>query len=97
MPFDPGWTVGEDPARNKIVLLRHAVKGTLVEDRLPGIAVLRGERRSRICGGQVLANRMPLVPVHASLSLLQVNRVRGQVPMHHRMTVEVEVQPLLSH
>jgi hypothetical protein len=34
--------------------------------------------------------------MHPALALLQVDRVRGQVPVDHRVTVGVEVEPLLS-
>jgi hypothetical protein len=34
---------------------------------------------------------MPLVAMHASFSLLEVNRVAGKVPMDNGMAVRVEI------
>ena len=94
-PLDPRRPVIEDPTWNEVVLIAsRSVPSSFREESRPGIAVLRRERSSRIGSGEVLANRVALVAVHPTLALLEVDWVRGQVPMHDRVAVEVEVQTL---
>ena len=45
----------------------------------------------------VLAHGVALVAVHPAFALLEVDGVRWQVPVHDRMAVGVEVQPLLAN
>ena len=45
----------------------------------------------------VAAHGVPFVPVHTSLTLLEIDRVRRQVPVRNRVAVGVEVEPFLPH
>ena len=44
---------------------------------------------------QVLADEMALETVDAALALLQIDGIRRQIPMHERMAIGMEIEPLL--
>ena len=49
-----------------------------------------------VLGRGIAPDRVALETVDASLALLEIDRVRRQVPVDDRMAVEVEVEPLLA-
>jgi len=58
-------------------------------------------QRQQTCGqpvhlGEVLADGMVLVPLHPAFPLLEVDRIRGQVPVHDGVAPEMEVETLLA-
>ena len=61
----------------------------------PGVRDAGCQRRRAVGGGDVLADRVPLVAVHPALTLLEIDGVAGQVPMHDGMAPPVEIDPLL--
>ncbi len=67
-----------------------------LEYRIPAIAEWR---TITIAVGRrdILADSVPLVPVDAAFSLFKINWVRRQIPMHDRVAVVMEVEPLLPH
>ena len=54
------------------------------------------KRRLAVAVRQVLADGVALVPVDSTLALLKVDRVRGQVPVHYGVAVQVEVETFLA-
>ena len=46
--------------------------------------------------GDILAYGVALVAVNAAFALFKVDGVRWQVPVHHRVAVGMEIQPLLA-
>ena len=66
------------------------------EDRVPGVLDSRSQCRRPVGGSDVLADRVPLVTIHAALALLEIYRIGGKVPMDHRMTPPMEVDSLLA-
>ena len=66
------------------------------EDRVPGVLDSRCQRRRPVGGSDVLADRVPLVTIHAALALLEIYRIGGKVPVDHRMAPPVEVDSLLA-
>src|SRR5665647_2957665 len=89
-----------DPVRHElgvVTVVTGAALPRAVEKRLPHIiGWLPSEDVGTTGAGDVLAHRVTLVAVHAPLALLEVDRVRRQVPVHDGVTVKVEVETLLS-
>src|SRR5699024_2144478 len=94
--FDLGWPIVDpewlDPARAGCA---RGVDG-FREHHGPGIRNPPSECGLAVLVRDVLADRMPLVAVDPSFPLLHVDRVRGKVPVHHRMAVLVEIEPFLT-
>ncbi len=57
------------------------------EHRLPRVVDPGGQRGTSKFGGDVLADRVALVAVHATFPLFQVDWVAWQVPVHDRLAV----------
>ena len=66
------------------------------EDRHPGVRDSRSQSRRSVGGGDVLADRVTLVAIHAALTLLEVDGVGGKVPVDDRVAPPVEVDSLLA-
>ena len=76
---------GSDPVRDEVGCTGIACRlfGTLENQRPQVLTGLPGrESCFAMRGGNVAPYGMPLVPVDTPLSLLKVNRVTGEVPMH---------------
>src|SRR5215216_884296 len=46
---------------------------------------------------QILAHSVTLVPVNASFTLLEIDRIRRQIPVHNGMAVMMKIQTFLAH
>ena len=67
-----------------------------VEDRGPRVRDSRTQSRRPVSGRDVLADRVTLVAIHATLALLEVDGVAREIPVDDRVAPPVEVDPLLS-
>ena len=88
------------PVRNKVALAGRA-RSSIGQFKylLPEIATEGPVLNRLLCkpGGHVSSNRMSFVSVYAPFSLLQVNRISGQIPVNYPMAPGVKIKPFLSH
>ena len=74
------------------------VLGRDLEKSLPGVALLvsQGESSKTVSLRDVFSDRMAFVTMHPTFALFKVNRIGGQIPMDHRMTPGMKIQPFLA-
>ena len=74
---------------------RSAFRGSAREERCPWIRTGLEHQLVAVGLSHVAANCVVLKAVNPSLSLLEVDRIRRQVPVDDRMAVEVKIKALL--
>ena len=84
------------PVGNEVAHPDSPLDFRLIEHTLPDIAARCAGERAGVAQRDVPANSVALVAMNASFALFEIYRVRGQVPVHYRVAVLVEVQTLLA-
>src|SRR4051812_43712710 len=85
-----------DPEGDQIRGAIRSIVDCASEQRLPRIGIV-GSFWNPILLREVLAHGMPLVAMHTTLSLLEIDRVRWKVPVDHCVAVWMEIQAFLPN
>ena len=97
MTLDLGSTLDwEDPERHEIAFRCRSLLNRAVEKALPRIWIVGCETVLTEPAHDVLPHRMALVAMDASFPLFEIDGVARQVPVHHGVTVQMEVESLLA-
>ena len=86
-----------DPVGHESVAIGAVALRCFGEEAFPDVAIGTPQDGETVAGGDVLAHGVALVAMHSPFSLLEVDRIGWEVPVHNGVAIRVEVEALLSH